>query len=378
MNIFVIQGGIGKHVMFSSLIEKLSETSNEKIIIVSAYPELFKFHPKVEISASFHEPGFYEKYIQNTDNNIIHTEPYYSNYVKGKTHLIEEWAKLNKIEYTKDLLPDIYIDDFAVEESKRFVSERKQFIITQFSGGQSPINMDVNRPHISMTQKRDYPRELAQNLVFQLNKKYPDITILNYALPNESTYNLQGTIQIEAPFLFYVSLLQYCKTYICIDSSLQHFAANRFNKKKGIVLWGGTDPICLGYEKNINLTNAKDNIHKMRPLCIPMGDIFNSDGSPWRDDDSTSMNINPEMILQNVDSCIEFNDKIVEDIENVCKNSSIIEVNEKTRNILFSIQYQIKELNDKYNTVLQSYIASKDKEGNYNLSGDGKKLVKTV
>ena len=44
MNIYIVQGGIGKHVMFSSLIEKLVEKDGEKIIIVSAYPDLFKYY----------------------------------------------------------------------------------------------------------------------------------------------------------------------------------------------------------------------------------------------------------------------------------------------------------------------------------------------
>ena len=91
MNIYIVQGGIGKHVMFSSIIEKLA--NGEKISIVSAYPDLFKYHPQVEKSVSFHEAGFYDKYIKDTENNVIYHEPYYSNYVKGKTHFIEELAK---------------------------------------------------------------------------------------------------------------------------------------------------------------------------------------------------------------------------------------------------------------------------------------------
>ena len=115
--------------------------------------------------------------------------------------------------------------------------------------------MDVNRPHINNSQIKDYPRHLAQELVNKIKDKYPDIAILNYSLPNEASYNLKNCVQIEAPFLFYVALLQYCKTFIAIDSSLQHFAANRHNDKQGVILWGATDPKCLGYKKNINITN---------------------------------------------------------------------------------------------------------------------------
>lgn len=374
MNIYIVKGGIGKHVLFSSMIEKLSEINNEKIIIVSSYPDLFKYHPKVEISVNHHQPGFYDEYIKDTDNNVIYQEPYYSNYVKGKTHILKEWTNLYNIEYKDELLPDIYVDDFSIEECKRFVEMNNNFIITQFTGGQSPLNLDVNRPHINMGQIREYPRELAQIVVNKLKDNYPDLTILNYALPNEQSYNLENTISIEAPYLFYVSLLHYAKTYIGVDSSLQHFAANRYNKKIGVVLWGDTSPICLGYNKNMNLM-IKDG--SMRPLCNPIGDIFNKDGSPWKNPDLTCMQIEPDSVIENVELCIDHNKDISDDIPNISKDETVIEINEKTQNMLFDIQNQIMVLDKKYKTVIETYISSQDKEGEYNISSDGKKLVKT-
>lgn len=373
MNIYIVNGGIGKHIMFSSIIEKLAAT--EKIIIVSSYPELFKFHPKVERSSTFYEPGFYDQYIKDTDNNIIYHEPYFSNYVRGKTHFIRELANLHGVDYTDDT-PDIFIDDFAVEEAERFIKNFPEFIITQFSGGQSPINFDRNRPFINTGQIKDYPGNLAQELVDKIKEKYPTMVILNYALPNEATYNLTGCIQIEAPFLFYVCLLKYCKSFISIDSSLQHFAANRYNIKKGVVLWGTTSPICLGYNKNINLSNKKEKEHTMRPLCSSVGDIFNKDGSPWKPDDIECMNINPSLILDSLNQCIAFNNDIDIDLTNIIKNESIIEVNEKTRYMLISVEKQINELSKKYQTIIDTYVASQNKEGRYNISKDGKKLFK--
>jgi len=371
MNIYIVQGGIGKHVMFSSIIEKLA--NGEKISIVSAYPDLFKYHPQVEKSVSFHEAGFYDKYIKDTENNVIYHEPYYSNYVKGKTHFIEELAKLHSVEYSNDI-PDIYIDDFAAEEAERFLENFPEFIITQFSGGQSPLNMDVNRPFINVGQLKDYPRHLAQTVVDKIKEKHKDITILNYSLPNEQTFNLKGTISIESPYLFYVALLKYCKTFISIDSSLQHFAANKYNKKNGVVLWGTTSPISLGYEKNINL--SKDDTHTMRPLCSTIGDVFCEDGSPWKHPDPECMNIDTELILESVEKSITYNSDIEIDTSNIVKNTDMIEVNEKTRNMLGQIERQMQDLNNQYQTIIQTYIASKDKEGNYNLSKDGKKLIK--
>lgn len=374
MNIYVIQGGIGKHVMFSSLINKMCEVSGDKIAIMSAYPDLFKFHPKVEKSVMFHEVGFYDEYIKDTDNNIIFNEVYYSNYIKGKTHFIEELAKLNNLKYENDI-PDIYIDNFAVEETGRFVENFPNFIITQFSGGQSPVGFEGNRPFFNTGgQIKDYPRELAQILIYKIKEKYPDYTILNYVLPNEATNNLDGTVQIEAPFLFYVCLLQYCNAYIGIDSSLQHFAANRYNNKKGVVLWGSTSPKCLGYEKNINLKNCKE--HTMRPLCSPAGDIFNKDKSYWKSPEPKCMHINPDLVLEKTEECIKYNKEMEVNKANVVENKNIIDLNEQTIQKLEKIEKNVQYLNHQYKMIIDEYVASCGITGLYNVSSCGNRLIK--
>lgn len=46
-------------------------------------------------------------------------------------------------------------------------------------------------------------------------------------------------------------LLQECRTWIGVDSFLQHLAWDE--KKKGIVLWSVSDPLIFGHPENINL-----------------------------------------------------------------------------------------------------------------------------
>ena len=50
-------------------------------------------------------------------------------------------------------------------------------------------------------------------------------------------------------------LLESCDTFIAIDSFLPHLA--HLIGKKGIVLWGQSDPKHFGYEENMNLTKKK-------------------------------------------------------------------------------------------------------------------------
>ena len=374
MNIYIVQGGIGKHVMFSSLIEKLSEKDGEKIMIVSAYPDLFKYHPKVEVSANFPEAGFYDKYVKGTDNNIIYREPYLSNYAKGETHFIKELAELLEVEYDNDV-PDIYVDKYALEESERFVENFPKFIAVQFSGGQSPLGFDKTKPFFNNGQLKDYPRDRAQDVVNMIAKDYPDYKILNYALPNEQTANLENAISIESPYLFYVALLTRCKAYIGIDSSLQHFAANRYNQNKGIVLWGSTGPQSLGYEKNFNLAITKE--HTNRPLCSTIGDVFTADGNHWQHPDPECMNFDPAFVIDKLDECIKHNEELPNQVVlNVVENDNMLDINEKTQQMLLAIENEVGRLNEKYQNVVDAYVAANNKEGSYRVSSDRKRLIK--
>lgn len=50
-------------------------------------------------------------------------------------------------------------------------------------------------------------------------------------------------------------MIEECSTWISIDSFLPHLASH--TSKRGIVLWGQSDPKLFGYERNINLYKHK-------------------------------------------------------------------------------------------------------------------------
>lgn len=49
--------------------------------------------------------------------------------------------------------------------------------------------------------------------------------------------------------------LDWCNTWISVDSYWQHFAW--YYGKKGIVIWGQSDPLIFGHKENINLLKDK-------------------------------------------------------------------------------------------------------------------------
>lgn len=66
-------------------------------------------------------------------------------------------------------------------------------------------------------------------------------------------------------------LLQDCTTWISCDSMFQHLAWQ--TGKRGIVLWGQSDPLIFGHEENINLLKGREYLYHNQFLSwdlIPM------------------------------------------------------------------------------------------------------------
>lgn len=292
MKIYNVTGGIGRQIAFTALIPKLAE--KEKIIILTPYPDIFENNPHVSRVLPMAMPYAWTDYIQKKDNEIFAPEPYFNTrFIHREIHLIQAFCEVLGIEYNGSMKPQINIAKFILNDAEKFKIENKKFIITQFIGGQTPFS-DF-KCSIPQGQKRFYPAEKAQALVDKIHDAYPDLKVLNMSLPNE--YQLKNTIVIQAPYLFYVALLNHCETFIGIDSSLNHMSA--VNQKKGIVLWMGTSPVNFSYDHNINLIGECkfNDIHCSRPYVRELGD-FMGNGQPWTCPDPSCQEIKPEIIFE--------------------------------------------------------------------------------
>lgn len=58
-----------------------------------------------------------------------------------------------------------------------------------------------------------------------------------------------------------ICLLDWCDVWISVDNFFQHFAEN-FSEKRGIVIWGKSDPQIFGYKKNVNLLRDREFLRK--------------------------------------------------------------------------------------------------------------------
>jgi len=225
-----LNGGLGKHIVFTALLSKLCEKFG-KLNIISPYPEVFIPLEMVEASIFIDD---YENNMQEFApiiKEIIAHDPYSTEFAFDDKHILTKWAEMFDIVYDGELP----LTSMPIEGLPEPVTLPNKFIVVQFSGGQSPVGFQDTQVYQStpMIAERNYPFAMAQILVNKLHVAFPEHEIINCSLPNE--YQLEGTIHLPVPFYYYYEIVKYADQVICIDSMLQHIAAT--TSTPTTVLW---------------------------------------------------------------------------------------------------------------------------------------------
>lgn len=309
MKVMILEGGIGRELFFSALIPTLAKEDGQ-IMICSSYTDIYENHPLVYRSLGRGTPYVWTDIIKKDEHEIIFADPYFnSDFIKGKIHVIEAWCHEIGIEYSLDMKPELYLAKRFIDDAKKFKKENGDFIVVQFSSGQSPLNVNLNQPFQWIGFQREYPLEKAQELVNKIHEKYKDLKIVLFGLPNEFTAQLEGVIKLNAPYLSYAGLLTEAKTFIGINSCLMHFAGAL--GVKGIVLWGGSNPKQWGYNIHTNLNHecSRGELFCTRPYLRDLGD-FVGNGQKWLCPNPTCMNIPPDAILKELEIFLNSNKEV--------------------------------------------------------------------
>ena len=271
-NLYVVTGGIGKQVLFSNLIEDLAKKDGTLISIASVYPTLFVNHPLVYSSIDLWDidhlniehktldPKLIDKYF----HNIIGFDPFFSNYLKLENHIINSWREGLSLIPTQNTYTDIVVNSDNAKTYNGFlhIEENERFVIVQLRGGTYINNKSRNE---KLKEIRDYS-DIYQ-LISAIANRFCDIHFL-IVKTSEDVYDeridkLPNVGYVEnIPLLDIQYLVNKCLTFISIDSCIQHFAVNKENLKKGIVLWGnivGPQINTIGHKYNTNLMSEKIN-----------------------------------------------------------------------------------------------------------------------
>ena len=256
--IFVVEGGIGKNIMATSVIKAFKEKYFDKnIIVVASSQEIFLYNSNVKRIFSFNNPlYFYDDYV-NEESVVFKYEPYlHYDYINKNKHLVECWGDYFDLEI-KDIRPDLYFLKNEVESSAIYYDKitnngQKELILLQWIGGIIPNSTD--RMQLNSNLARMYRRSLERETAQKITDILIDKGYVVGVVQKENYPIIKNAININFPLRSTLVLLLNAKTFIGIDSFLQHAAASNFINKKGIVCWAGTSPKVLGYETHINLT----------------------------------------------------------------------------------------------------------------------------
>lgn len=256
--VFICDGGIGKNIAGTAVVRAIKKAHPTKnIIVIAGCPEMFMNNPNVKRTFHFANPvHFYEDWINN-ETQVMKAEPYmHYDYLAKNRHVVDCWCEMLGVPFD-GAEPDLYFIPGEIEAAQIFAEEltdggKSEFVMMQWIGGIPP---DKNEPKavkekLLQMYRRSMPQTQAQAIAdyFIKEKKWTVITVGHSNFPQ-----LLGTKNPQLPIRAIISLLLQCKTFVGIDSFLQHAAAARQINKKGVVIWGGTCKTCLGYDGHVNL-----------------------------------------------------------------------------------------------------------------------------
>lgn len=279
------QGGLGFNLALSHILPELKE-HYERVCVLSPYFDVFESSAACDAT---YKPPELRDFIFDAkadDAKLICERMYDSeDFIYKKVSYADAWRKAAGVPMKgnsggSDTTGDLHIYTKypglkgIVEGTLQAIAEKgyEDFIICQFSGGQSPLvqvpteEREVNgqkqqvqawekMPYDYQNEplKRHYPHELAAAFCDLFAQEHTKTAILLYQLPNEPRPAGNPSVFSKLiPYLCYYELAKdgKCRGTVSIDSSLQHLVAGA---TKSVVIWGHSLPDSFGYAYNRNI-----------------------------------------------------------------------------------------------------------------------------
>ncbi len=239
--IAAVNGGIGKCVAFTAVLKAIKKQyPNDKIIVVSGYPEVFLNNPNVHKSfQSGNLSYFYSDYIDGKDIRLMLHDPYLEvDYVQEHKHLIQIWCEMNNIKYNGEL-PEIFLTQRELDFfQKKYSPSEKPIMVIQTNGGAS---VDIR-----YSWARDIPSGAAVKIIDHFAEKY---NIVHIRREDQMAYAKTATV--NAGFREILALTLLSEKRLLIDSFLQHACAAL--NLPSTVCWIANNPKVLGYKLHDNI-----------------------------------------------------------------------------------------------------------------------------
>lgn len=237
-----ISGGIGKHVMATSFVKWLNEKyPNKKITVISAYPEIFEYNPRIHRNLHLTQPYLFEDYIKENDfrkGNPYELQEYYRE--KNKKHLMNLFPKAYFFnQYNENPETEIYLTKGEEFDGQIYCKQNGPLITFQATGGLPP-GATPNRMKLDSSQ-----RDMIQKLAYKTVETLIRAGFKVLQLRNNTEPQIPGTLQLELPFRNLIPIVKNSIAHVGIDSSWMHVAG--CFKKPMLTFWGNTHKDNLGY-----------------------------------------------------------------------------------------------------------------------------------
>lgn len=237
---FQIDGGIGKCVASTGVIKAIkSQYPDEKLIVISGYPEVFLNNPNVSKSLQFGNLSyFYTDNVENKDIKLFLHNPYLEvDYVQEKKHLIQTWCEMFGIKYNGEQ-PELFINQRELDFFQKKYASDKPIFLMQTNGG------------ATKELKYSFARDLPSSVVLKVIEHFaPTHNIVHVRKDDQIGY--QNTTPITASFREIIALTLLSQKRLLIDSFLQH-CCSALNLPS-TVCWITNSPKVLGYELHDNI-----------------------------------------------------------------------------------------------------------------------------
>jgi hypothetical protein len=244
-SIIEINGGIGKSIMATAVIDGIkNKYPDRNILVVTSYPEVFYNNPNVYRVFKFGEVTyFYEEYIKDKDVIFFCDEPYKSNgYLNKDRHLIKAWSELINVEC--DIKPKIYLKPLEENVVLNKSNFNKPIMIFQPFGGAN------NQKH-RYSWNRDIPVRQAQEIANFFSKTYHILQpVIDRHIKLENCEHV--SLGLRELFVY----IKHAEIVVGIDSFAQH--ARKSFGGTSFVFWVTNSPVVFGYEENINITPSQE------------------------------------------------------------------------------------------------------------------------
>jgi ADP-heptose:LPS heptosyltransferase len=251
--IFQIDGGLGKSIMATAVIEALKKSyPDDKIIIITAYPDVFLCNPNVFKTYSHDNLAyFYKDHILGKEYKVFLHNPYSeTSYINKSKHLIETWIEMFGMQYEGETTK-LYLTDREVEfYSKQFISEKPIMVVQTNGGAQQQPN--------KYSWARDIPHATAQKVIDTFKDQYQI-----FHIRREDQPALQNTVPVHSNFRSIAVLVQLSEKRLFMDSFAQHTASAL--GKNSVVCWIANSPKQFGHPANTNiLANAESVLPELK------------------------------------------------------------------------------------------------------------------